>query len=211
MTLVIGNKTYSSWSLRPWLLMKYFKIPFEEILIKLDTPTTTLDIQKYSPSSKVPTLIDEKLIVWESLAIMEYLNEKFPDLRMYPEDIAERALARSVSSEMHSGFLKIRQNMSFHAKRKFEDYDLSPALKEIERVKDIWTERLEESKGPFLFGEFSIADAMYAPMVGRFITYGVPTDGLVKEYCEDIMNLSAMKEWYDEANKEIFIAKDHIK
>lgn len=210
MKLIIGNKTYSSWSLRPWVLMKHFNIPFEEILVKLDMPETKMEIAKYSPSGKVPALIDGDLNVWESAAIMEYLNDKYPEKNMYPKDLKQRTRARSLSMEMHAGFGKMRERLSFNVKKSYQNFDFGPAMADIERVKELWTEQLQVSKGSFLFGDFSIADAMYAPVVGRFVTYGVPVDGLVKNYCEAIMNLPAMKEWYTGAMKEDFEAKDHI-
>jgi len=210
MKLIIGNKTYSSWSLRAWVLMKHFNIPFEEILVKLDMPETKMEIAKYSPSGKVPALIDGDLNVWESAAIMEYLHDKYPEKNMYPKDLKQRTRARSLSMEMHAGFGKMRERLSFNVKKSYQNFDFGPAMSDIERVKELWTEQLKVSKGPFLFGEFSIADAMYAPVVGRFVTYGVPVEGLVKNYCEAIMNLPAMKEWYAGAMKEDFEAKDHI-
>jgi len=209
MKLVIGNKTYSSWSLRPWLLMKHFSIPFEEILIKLDQPGTTSEILKYSPSGRVPALIDGDLIVWESLAIMEYLNEKFPDRGMYPEKIEPRAIARSMSNEMHAGFNRLREHLSFHAKKRLSEFDYSPAQKDILRIQQLWSHSLKLTGGPFLCGEFGIVDAMYAPVVGRFQTYGVPLQGALAKYAERILSLPAMREWYIGAAHEDFIAADH--
>ena len=209
MKLIIGNKRYSSWSLRPWILMKHFNIPFEEIVIKLDMPDTTTNIKKYNPTGKVPALMDNDLLIWESAAIMEYLNERFPEKQMYPASLKDRAIARALSMEMHAGFGKMRELLSFNIRNNFTDFDYSPALEDINRVKAIWTEALTKSKGPFLFGEFSIADAMYEPVIGRFKSYGVPTDGLVKDYCESMMNLPAMKEWYEGAMKEDFVAANH--
>lgn len=209
MKLIIGNKRYSSWSLRPWILMKHFDIPFEEVLIKLDLPDTTTNIKKYNPTGKVPALIDNDFLIWESAAIMEYLNERFPEKKMYPVKPEDRALARALSMEMHAGFNQMREHLSFNVRNNFEDFDLSPAMEDIKRVKTIWTEALTKSKGPFLFGDFSIADAMYAPVVGRFKSYGVQVEGLVKNYCESIMSLPAMKEWYEGAMKEDFVAANH--
>lgn len=209
MKLIIGNKTVSSWSLRPWVLMKHFEIPFEEILVKLDLPDTTQNILKYSPTGKVPALIDGDFHVWESVAIMEYLNEKFPLKNMYPKDLKDRAIARALSMEMHAGFGTMRDLLSFNAKKRHQNFDYSPARKDIDRVKAIWTEQLKKSGGPFLFGSFGIVDAMYAPVVGRFQTYGVPVEGLVKDYYEAILDLSAMKEWYKGALAEDFEAANH--
>lgn len=209
MKLVIGNKTVSSWSLRPWILMKHFNLPFEEILVKLDLPDTTENIKKYSPTGKVPALIDGDFVIWESAAIMEYLNEKYPEKKMYPENIKDRAVARALSMEMHAGFSNMREILSFNAKKSYSNFNFGKAQGDIDRVKAVWTEQIKKSGGPFLFGEFSIADAMYAPVVGRFKTYGVPVEAEVKAYCEAIMNLPAMKEWYDGAMKEDFVAALH--
>ncbi len=209
MKLVIGNKTYSSWSMRPWVLMKHFEIPFEEILIKLDLPETTQEILRYSPSGKVPALIDGSAVVWDSLAIMEYLYEQYPGKKMYPQDSLERAYARSLANEMHSGFADMRKHLSFHSKKRFENADLAPAQKDIDRVKAIWLEALGKSGGPFLMGDFSIVDAMYVPVVGRFITYAVPVYGEVEDYMDRILNLPAVQQWYQDALLEDFVAPDH--
>ena len=209
MKLIIGNKTYSSWSMRPWILMKHFEIPFEEILIKLDLPQTTEEIKKYSPTGKVPALIDNDLVIWESLAIMEYLYEKYPEKKMYPQDSKKRAIARSLASEMHAGFFQLREHLSFNIKKQFDHGDLSSAQNDIERIKAIWTEQLSKSNGPFLFGDFSIADAMYAPVVGRFVTYKVPIEGSIESFVKSMMNLPALRSWYEGAYKEDFVAINH--
>ena len=202
MQLIIGDKTYSSWSLRPWLLLKHYRISFSETLVKLDQSDTTSEIKKFSASGRVPCLVDGDLTIWDSLAIMEYLNEKFPNLQMYPEALDQRARCRSIVSEMHSGFSDMRRHLSFHAKKSYTNYDLKPAANDIARVQEIWSEALENSGGPFLFGAFSIADAMYAPVCGRFQTYGVPLKGESRVYCDRIMELPAMKEWYAGAERE---------
>lgn len=189
--------------------MKHFKLPFEEILVKLDLPDTTANIKKYSPTGKVPALLDGDFVIWESAAIMEYLNEKYPEKKMFPDNIKDRAIARALSMEMHAGFSKMREILSFNAKKSHSNFNFSEAQGDIDRVKELWAEQLKKSGGPFLFGEFSIADAMYAPVVGRFKTYGVPVDGIIKTYCETILNLPAMKEWYDGAMKEDFVAANH--
>lgn len=204
MKLIIGNKRYSSWSLRPWLLMKHFDISFEEILIPLDQPQTTEQILKYSPSAKVPALIDGDLNIWDSLAIAEYLNEKFPNKQMWPKDLVQRALARSVAAEMHSGFQDLRQHLSHDIKKQYKEneFDYSPAKNDIERIKQIWTDCLKQSKGPYLFGEFSIADAMFAPVVNRFVTYGVPTKDEVAHYIKTMRENKAHQIWITEGLKE---------
>lgn len=209
MKLIIGNKTVSSWSLRPWVLMKHFDIPFDEVLIKLDLPTTHDDIKKWSPSGKVPVLDDEGLHIWESVAIMEYLNEKFPEKQMYPKDLKQRAYARSLVQEMHAGFSNLREHLSFNAKKRYDGYDLKPAQEDINRIKSLWSTQLKKFAGAFLFGDFTIVDAMFAPVVGRFVTYNVPVDGLVQDYVETMMNLPAMKAWYAGAMAEDFEAQFH--
>lgn len=209
MTLIIGNKTYSSWSLRPWVLMRHFDIPFQEVLIKLDLPTTRQEILKFSPSAKVPSLTDGSICVWESMSICEYLNEKYPEKKMWPQDVAARARARSISNEMHAGFTTLRNHMSHHLKKEFKGFDWSPAKADIERIKQIWNECLAASRGPFLFGGFSIADAMYAPVVNRFITYGVPIESSLAGYVKAIRELPAHKDWIEGALQEDFIAPLH--
>lgn len=207
--LIIGNKAISSWSLRPWILMKHFQIPFEEILIKLDLPDTTANIKKYSPTGKVPALIDDGLVIFESVAIMEYLNEKFPEKKMYPTDLKDRALARSLVMEMHAGFNNMREILSFNNKKFHKNFDYSKAQTDIDRMTAIWAELLKKSGGPFLFGEFSIVDAMFAPIPFRFQTYDVKLEGLANTYSENLLKLPAMKEWYKAGVAEAFVAENH--
>jgi glutathione S-transferase len=201
MKLIIGNKTYSSWSLRPWLIMKHFDLPFEEILVKLDLPDTTANIKKYSPTGKVPALIDGDLVVYESMAILEYLNEKYPEKKMYPEDLKDRAKARSLCMEMHAGFSRLRENLSFNTKTSYTNFDVGVAADDVLRINEIFS----SAKGPFLFGEFGIVDAMFAPVAVRFKTYGLKTSG----YADRILELTAIQEWYAGAMKEDFIAANH--
>ena len=164
--LVIGNKLYSSWSLRPWLVLSAFSIPFEEIVIPLRRPETAARLMEYSPSGKVPVLIDGDVTVWESLAIIEYLAEKFPDLPVWPRDGKARAHARAISSEMHAGFQALRQGCAMHLGARFATPPITDALRaNVDRVEDIWSEarnRYGNGDGPFLYGAFSAADAMYA-------------------------------------------------
>lgn len=208
--LVIGNKRYSSWSLRPWVLMKHFDIPFEEKLIALDQPDTEKNILKYSPSKKVPALVDADITVWESMAIMEYLNEKYPQKQMWPADTKKRALARSVANEMHSGFSTMRNIMSHDLQKTVPGFDYSAALTDVNRVMDIWRECLQKSGGPFLFGSFSIADAMYAPVVNRFITYDVKVDTDCAKYIIAMRELPAHKVWIEAGLAEKLVAPLHI-
>lgn len=202
MVLVIGNKRYSSWSLRPWVLMRHFEIPFEEKLIPLDQPQTKAEILKVSPSGKVPALKDGEFTLWESLAIAEYLNEKFPEKKMWPEDLKARAWARAISCEMHSGFQTLRTHLPHDLKKNLKDFDASVAQVDIERIKTIWSECLQKSGGPFLFGSFTIADAMYAPVVNRFISYGVPVQGGLASYMDSVRALPAHRQWIDQALAE---------
>lgn len=209
MILVIGNKRLSSWSLRPWLLMKYFEIPFEEKLIPLDQSNTRSEIIKYSPSGKVPALIDGEVSIWDSLAIAEYLNEKYPSKQMWPQDIKFRALARAISNEMHSSFQSMRSVMSHDLQKELKNFDFSKAKDDVQRVKEIWTQCLNLSGGPFLFGSFSVADAMYAPVVNRFISYGIPVDGLHGAYVKTIRELPAHIAWINAGKVEKYDAPLH--
>jgi len=177
--------------------------------VKLDRPETTREILKYSPSAKVPALLDDGFLVWESLAIIDYLSEKFPDKQIYPKDLKTRARVRSVCHEMHSSFAKLREHLSFHAKKHCPNHDNSKAEKDIERIKAIWGDCLKASKGPFLFGEFGAADAMFTPVVARFKTYDVRLHGELAEYAARVLELPAVREWYEGAMKEDFIAEDH--
>lgn len=209
MKLIIGNKRLSSWSLRPWLVMKHFELPFEEILIPLDQPETTGQILKYSPTAKVPVLVDGDLHVWDSLAIAEYLHEKYPEKKLWPLDQAQRARARSLSAEMHSGFSDLRHYLSHDLQKNFKEFNWSPAASDIARIKKIWTECLETSGGPYLFGAFTIADAMYAPVVNRFMSYAVPMEGIVKTYAETLRNNPSHKLWIEAGLLETYSADKH--
>lgn len=205
MTLVIANKNYSSWSLRPWLLMKHSEIPFKEIKIPLHQPNSAKDIAWHSPSGRVPVLVADGINVWESLAICEYLAEIYPDKKFWPEDLQARALARSISHEMHAGFMTLRQNMPMNCRSHFPGKGIAPGIEDdINRITQIWNQCHERygSIGPFLFGHFTIADAMYAPIISRFTTYEVKVDPISKAYMNTILNLPAMKEWYQAAREE---------
>src|ERR1700682_3668353 len=168
--VVVGNKKYSSWSLRGWLALQLTGAPFEEVVVALDMPDTAQNIRKYSPSGRVPRPIDGPTSVWDSLAIAEYLHEKFPAAQLWPADAAARARARSVSAEMHSGFASLRNECAMKIVEQFPKRDLSPDTKgEVERIQTIWTECLKQSGGPFLFGARPcLAGAMYAPGGRRF-------------------------------------------
>jgi glutathione S-transferase len=201
--LIIGNKNYSSWSLRPWLGLKYWNIPFDEILIPLYQPESKAAIFQYSPSGKVPVLLDGNVTIWDSLAILEWVAEQVAARSSkescWPQDPTARAIARCVAAEMHSGFVALRENLSMDMKAS-KSYPKTPEVQQdIDRIQLIWyncrTQFGQKSSGPFLFGDFSIADAMYAPVVSRFKTYGVNLGPVQQSYADSIWALPAMQEW----------------
>ena len=202
-TLVIGNKNYSSWSLRPWLAMRVAGIPFAEHRIPLYGPGSKDQILVYSPAGKVPCLADGDLRVWDSLSICEYLAEKHPGL--WPQDPAARALARSVSAEMHSGFANLRAKMSMNIRKRYPGLGRTPeSLADVARIVSLWSDcRARYGKGGrFLFGAFSIADAMYAPVVLRFRTYEVELPADCRAYSDAVLALPAMQDWIAAAMAE---------
>ena len=206
--LVIGNKRYSSWSMRPWVLMKHFDLPFEETVIGLDLPDTAASIALYNKAGKVPVLIDGALTVWDTLAIAEYLAEKFPDLHLWPRDRLVRAHARSVSAEMHSGFPNLRNDCSMKILESRPLAKLRPETQaEVERLVSSFNQCLEKSGGPFLFGAFSIADAMYAPVVSRFRTYALPASGAAVAWLETMRKSPGVQAWVEGARAETLRAK----
>lgn len=195
--LVIGNKNYSSWSMRPWLALRASNIPFEETFIPLYTGTADKQrILDVSPAGKVPILVDGDVTVWDSLAIVEYLAEKFPEKKLWPDDRAARARARAISAEMHSGFAALRNECGMNLHRPVGPVPLSEEAKgNIARIREIWTECLARHGGPFLFGAFGAADAMYAPVVHRFRTYAVELDDASRRYMDAMQSLPAFQEW----------------
>ena len=197
LTLVIGNKNYSSWSMRPWVAMKAFNIPFTEVRVLLDQPDTSNNIARYTASGRVPVLLAGDMAIWDSLAICEYLAEQFPDKHMWPSDVAARALARSVCAEMHSSFSSLRTTMSMNIKGSYPGKGRTPATQaDIGRISEIWEECLSRfGHSEFLFGEFSIADAFFAPVVTRFKTYGVVLPPALSAYCERVRNHPAVDAW----------------
>ncbi|MFQ4145061.1 glutathione S-transferase family protein [Chlorogloeopsis sp. ULAP02] len=205
LTLVIGNKNYSSWSLRPWLAMKHLGLEFQEICIPLYTPESTSKISQYSPSGKVPVLLHGSLKIWDSLAICEYLAEEFPHLYWWPKDKAARAIARSISAEMHSGFQNLRQNMPMNCRAKLLGKGMAIGVqKDINRITNIWQECRQNfgTGGDMLFGKFSVADAMFAPVVLRFVIYDVQLDDIAKNYVKTILALPALQKWVKAAESE---------
>lgn len=202
--LVIGNQNYSSWSLRAWLLLKQSGIEFEEIKLMLHQNDNSL-LDQYSPSGKVPVLMDGDTKIWESLAIGEYLAERYPEKQLWPKDTLARALARSISSEMHAGFMNLRKNMPMNCKAKLPGKGMGPGVQEdINRIQSIWSEcrNVYGAAGKFLFGRFMVPDAMFAPVVVRFSVYDVKLDSAAREYRDTILSLPAMQEWIGEARAE---------
>ena len=206
--LIIGNKAYSSWSMRPWIAMKVAGLTFEETVICLGQDTTAAEIKKYSPSGKVPFLIHGGIKVWDSLAILEYLSEAFYDRPWWPTDPDARATARAVSAEMHSGFQGVRQNMPMNLRKSYPGRGRTPESEaDIARITSLWRECRAKfgGGGPFLFGAFSNADAMYAPVVTRFKTYGVDLDPACRAYADAVLGLPAMKQWCADAAAESWV------
>lgn len=203
--LVIGNKNYSSWSLRPWLLLRHHGVAFDEHRIALDTPAFAAEVAPWSPSGRVPALRHGDIAIWDSLAICEYANETFLAGAGWPAAAAARALARTVSAEMHSGFQALRTTMPMNWRRRRPAVNVgAQTRRDIERVLALWADcrRRFGAGGPFLFGEFSIADAMYAPVALRFVSYGVVLDADAQAYVDALLGLVALQEWLRAAEVE---------
>jgi len=210
-TIYIGNKNYSSWSLRGWLALKATEAPFEEVLIKLHEPNTRTEVLRHSPSGRVPALKHGEITVWESLAIGEYLAERFPKAKLWPSDIAARAAARAVSTEMHAGFSALRTHFPMNIRSNFPNRGSTPEVQaDIDRITAIWHDCRNRfgKTGPFLFGTFTVADAMYAPVVSRFRTYKVELDAETQAYSDAVWSLPAMQEWAAAAKNEPWVIED---
>jgi glutathione S-transferase len=206
--LVIGNKNYSSWSFRPWLAMKVAGIPFDETVISLEAKDFKERVSPLSGTGKVPVLIDGETRVWESLAILEYLAEKFPAARLWPNDQAARAHARTVATEMHAGFVPLRSQLPMNTRRPVKRRQLDDAATaNVRRVDALWSDCRTRfgSGGPFLFGVFGAADAMYAPVVWRFHTYAVAVSETARVYMQAVMALPAWNEWRQAARQEPWV------
>jgi glutathione S-transferase len=206
-TLVLANKLYSSWSLRPWLLLRQLGIAFDEIVIPLDQPDTRERILAHSPAGKVPILIDGDVTVWESLAIMEHAAEAY-GAPVWPQNRSARAMARSVAAEMHAGFTALRGACPMNLGKKFAHRDRGAEVdRDVARVTQIWRDARARfgQGGPFLFGAFSAADAMYAPVVTRLDTYSIPVDPDTRAYMDTILQLPAFREWRAAALREAWI------
>lgn len=207
-TLVIGNKNYSTWSLRAWLLMRAANIPFTEIILPLDNDEFERRIGDYSPSRRVPVLNDGSFAVWDTLAIAEYLAEQYPDKDLWPTDIKTRAYARAICAEMHSGFADLRRELPMNLRRSVAKVPIdSGAQRDIDRICEIWRNCRHDfgAAGPFLFGGFTIADAFYAPVATRLRTYAVAIDEACQSYVDTIYGLPAFQEWHQAAKAEKWI------
>jgi glutathione S-transferase len=203
--LVIGNRNYSSWSLRPWLLLRQHGVAFDELRIPLDTPAFARDIGAWSPSRTVPALRHGAVTVWDSLAICEYVSETFLDGGGWPRDAEARAVARSASAEMHSGFRALRSALPLNCRRRTRGTPIAADVaQDIARVFALWNDCRARfgGTGRFLFGDFSIADAMYAPVALRFLTYGIGLDPPAQAYVDALLGLDALQEWLRDARAE---------
>jgi glutathione S-transferase len=214
LTLVIGNKNYSSWSFRPWIALRVAGIAFDEILIPIYEPGSKERILQHSPAGKVPVLLDGEVRVWESLAILDYLAERFPQARLWPADPAARAHARAVSAEMHAGFVPLRRHCPMNMWRPVKEREQPPdVLANVRRIETIFADCRERfgQGGPFLFGAFGAADAMYAPVVSRLHTYGISVNPTAQAYMQAVMALPAWDEWRAAALKEQWVlAEDEV-
>ena len=201
--LTISSKNYSSWSLRGWLLCRFAGVDIEEQSVPIDDPNTRAEILLLSPSILVPCLTENGIKVWDTLSIAEYLNETRPQAGLLPGEPAARAMCRSICGEMHSGFASLRSALPMNLRGHFPGFKIwSRAQADIDRVTAIWRDCLERSGGPYLFGGLTMADAMYAPVVTRFLTYDVPLDPVSADYCRRIMDLPDMQAWVAAAKAE---------
>lgn len=206
--LILGNKNYSSWSFRPWIAMRVAGIEFRETVVPFDDANGNPRFKEFSPSLKVPVLQHGDLTVWESLAILEYVADLHPDAGMWPENVAERARARAVAHEMHGGFSALRSECPMNMRREIRSIDVSDNVrKDVTRIEAIWTECLDASAGPFLFGKFAIADAMYAPVVNRLRVYDLSDSAVVQSYSEAMMQLPAWQEWHEASVAEPWVVE----
>lgn len=209
MKLLIGNRNYSTWSLRPWLVLRHFEIPFEDEVLQLAGPGWRENLVKRSPTGKVPVLIDGDLMVPETLAIIEYLADTYPDKAIWPTDRTDRALARAAASEMHAGFSSLRNHAPMNLRASHPGkVDLDTVRKDLHRVEALWGDLLARSGGPYLFGAFTAADAMFAPLATRLRTYELPVSDGAQLYVEAIYALPAFQDWRAQALAEPWIVDD---
>ena len=215
--IIVGNKNYSSWSLRGWLAVHHVGLPYEETVIPLDQPDTRQEILRHTPSGKVPALVHEGRAVWDSLGICEYLAETFPEANMWPDDREARAHARSISAEMHSGFADLRKTLPMNIRRRPGAFPIGDGVRlEIQRICSIWrdcrnTYGGREGDAGFLFGRYSIADMMYAPVVWRFHSYAIDMPETAAAYAALMREQPAMKEWARAANDEPWVIEKEEK
>ena len=209
MKLLIGNRNYSTWSLRPWLVLKHFGIPFEDEVLQLQGDGWREVLAQRSPTGKVPVLLDGDLAVVETIAIIEYLADRFPEAGIWPADVAERARARAAAAEMHAGFSALRSHAPMNL-RASHPGKVNPdsVAKDLRRVEVLWGELLGSSGGPFLFGAFTAADAMYAPLATRLRTYALLVSDVAAGYVEAIYGLPAFQDWLAQALREPWIVDD---
>jgi glutathione S-transferase len=208
MKLVIGNKNYSSWSLRPWIAMKQIGLTFDEVVIPMAMPGTRAEMLKYAPTGLVPVLIDGDALIFETIAILEHLNDRFPEANLWPKDLAARAHARSIAAEMHGGFAALRRDCPMNIRRPERKHIVSPeAAKQAERIDALWSDARARfgQGGPFLFGHFTNADAMYAPVINRFHTYDLPRSKTSQAYMDAMMALPAWQEWEAASRAESWV------
>lgn len=209
MKLLIGNRNYSSWSLRPWLVLKHFDIPFEDEVLQLQGEGFREVLAQRSPTGRVPVLEDGELKVVETIAIIEYLADRFPDRAIWPADIGERALARAAAAEMHSAFQALRSHAPMNLRASHPGkVNVDTVVKDLHRLETLWGELLTRSGGPFLFGAFTAADAMFAPVATRIRTYALPVSDVANGYVEAIYGLPAFQEWLAMARHEPWIVDD---
>ena len=212
LTLYIGNKNYSSWSMRPWVLMNQLQIPFQEVMVRFDSfdgeSAFKRAVAGVNPAGKVPVLVDEGFAVWDTLAITEYLAERFPDRGVWPQDRQERARARSVCAEMHSGFSALRSQCPMNVEASLPEVgakvwqEQAAVRTDVERIVSMWSGLLQQSGGPMLFGPFSAADAYFAPVCLRLKNYGLPVPQAIGSYVDRVLALPGVKAWNDDALKE---------
>ena len=210
--LYIGNKNYSSWSMRPWVLLTQAGIPFEERMLRFDSfdadSKFKADVMRLNPVGKVPVLVDDGFAIWDTLAIAEYVAEKFPDKKLWPTDVKARARARSVCAEMHSGFGALRNHFGMNIEASMPEVgqrvlaEQPLARADLDRIVQMWTELLATSKGPLLFGDFSIADAFFAPVVKRIVTYRLPVPPVIQAYVDRVQALPSVAAWTKDALAE---------
>ena len=209
MKLLIGNRNYSSWSLRPWLVLRHFDIPFEDEVLQLQGEGFRDVLAQRSPTAKVPVLQDGDLVIVETIAIIEYLADRFPEKAIWPSDVGQRALARAASAEMHSAFQSLRSHAPMNLRASHPGkVNIDTVLKDLHRLETLWGDLLARSGGPFLFGAFTAADAMFAPVATRIRTYALPVSDVATGYVESIYGLPAFQDWLAQARHEPWIVDE---